>query len=238
MFFRFQQKRKEDFVELVVDADEGNNDASSATAAAAASVTSPAASVSSSNKKSEKAYQSPHRYGPGQPYVVTGIKLVLVGWAAIVLGAAYIICYRMFDLYSALYGWTFLLGITSFLAIAGGALTIALGSFYQVMGLFFNREQLRPSGVVSYMMSAMPWVILLLTTTVTPGYIGPLLYHAYPLVAGVYIWNLIGLYLMLRARNLGIWILQFLIFILPSIMVPMVGPAVITIMQALGPVFR
>ena len=86
-----------------------------------------------------------------------------------------------------------------------------------------------------------------LTYIATPGYLSPLLKNSTGLVIlGVAsAWGVLGYFLMLRASlvssegnwvQIVSWILVVMLFILPCCMVPMLGPAVLTILNALSPI--
>lgn len=88
-------------------------------------------------------------------------------------------------------------------------------------------------------LALLPWVVLGLTALVSPGYIGPFLQHPVGFAC-----MLIGLimsgiaYAVLQATKVWVvWVVAILFLILPQLVVPMVAPACLTIMQALGPVF-
>lgn len=221
MFFRFQQKKKQSDVELVTDGD---------------GETSLAPPAEATPKAPAAHYKSPFRHGPGQPYILTGAMLLGFGMAAIIISIVYFVCHGLLGWDAALLGWTRLLGNLALLGIAGGVMCIPLGVFYQLIGLIFSRHEPRPGDIPSYVVAGVPWALFLLITSVTPGYIGPFLNVAYPLVIGAYLLNLFGLYRMLRAKSLGIWCLWYLIT-LPCLFLLLLGPAALTIWQALAPVF-
>ena len=219
VFFRFQQKKKQSDVELVVVPD-----VETATSLAAETTASPAN------------YRSPIRHGPGQPYIRTGALLIGFGFVTFLLACCYFACYSLLGWGAQLQEWSHLLGNLALLGIAGGVMCIPLGVFYQLIGLIFSRHEPRPGAITSYVVAGVPWALFLLITSVTPGYIGPFLNVAYPWVIGTYLLNLFGLYGMLRAKSLGIWCLWYLIT-LPCLFLLLLGPAALTIWQALAPVF-
>lgn len=221
MFFRFQQKKKQSDVELVMDGDQE---------------TSLAPPAEATSKAPVKEYKSPFRHGPGQPYIRTGAMLIGFGFVTFLLACCYFACYSLLGWGAQLQEWSHLLGNLALLGIAGGVMCIPLGVFYQLIGLIFSRHEPRPGAITSYVVAGVPWALFLLITSVTPGYIGPFLNVAYPWVIGTYLLNLFGLYGMLRAKSLGIWCLWYLIT-LPCLFVLLLGPAALTIWQALAPVF-
>lgn len=85
----------------------------------------------------------------------------------------------------------------------------------------------------------LPWVAMGISYLVTPGYLGPFIKH--PLGFGCLLIGLImsGIaYAILQATRVWVvWTVTILFLILPQFVVPMLGPALMTIMQALGPVY-
>jgi hypothetical protein len=63
-------------------------------------------------------------------------------------------------------------------------------------------------------------------------------YASRPFLTFFVCWHLLGCWLFARTSWLALRVLIVIIFCLPLMMAPMLGPAIITIMQALGPVLQ
>lgn len=81
---------------------------------------------------------------------------------------------------------------------------------------------------------------LLLTYIMAPGYIIPFLNHPIGKIVflGLLAWHILGSLLFARTNNFLLRLAIFIIFSMPLIIVPMIGPAHMGIMQALGPVIQ
>lgn len=81
-----------------------------------------------------------------------------------------------------------------------------------------------------------PWGFFLLTWLFAPGYVGPFL----KLRAGMGIVAIAGLgslfawWIMQRTSHVAAWVCAILFFVMPVFLIPMLGPATIAILQALG----
>ncbi|MBX9720795.1 MAG: hypothetical protein K2X81_05340 [Candidatus Obscuribacterales bacterium] len=84
----------------------------------------------------------------------------------------------------------------------------------------------------------LPWIILGVTCICSPSYIIPFLNHPTGrlVMLLVFAWETLGCLLLARYRHAIVWVAVMMFCILPAILVPMLGPAVIVILQALGPV--
>lgn len=73
-----------------------------------------------------------------------------------------------------------------------------------------------------------------------PGFILPFLNHpiARLVLLAALVWLLIGMAFMLRARKIWQFVLLALLFPVPVNLIPMLGPAVVTIIQVEGPVIQ
>ena len=80
------------------------------------------------------------------------------------------------------------------------------------------------------------------TCLFAPGYILPFFQNplALALTIGLFVWELIGLFIACTPASTKVsilrWMLIIPVFVLPLTVVPMLGPAFLTISQALGPV--
>jgi hypothetical protein len=82
-----------------------------------------------------------------------------------------------------------------------------------------------------------PVGVMLVTCIATPGYIIPFCSHPVAQLAmGIaFIWLVIGYLVMLRCNRTWQISLAVLLFTMPAGLVPMLGPAVLTIATAIGP---
>lgn len=95
--------------------------------------------------------------------------------------------------------------------------------------------------------TAIPWLFLGLELLLAPGYLLPMFRHpvAGPIIIGTLIVGLLvsalSWFLMQRSQNPTVWVLAIIFIIMPqtiaSLGLATLGPAVVTIVQALGPVF-
>jgi hypothetical protein len=95
-----------------------------------------------------------------------------------------------------------------------------------------------PKPITVRIWAALPFAPAVFGYVFAPGYILPMLNHpmARLLIVVLMAWHLIGCWLLSRTSNMLLQILTVLIFMAPLGLWFMVGPAVITILQALGPV--
>lgn len=85
-----------------------------------------------------------------------------------------------------------------------------------------------------------PWIVTGSTLLLAPQYLDAFLKHpiglglmSFALVTNIFSW-----WLMARSKSLYVWTAVFFLLVIPQTLVPMLGPAVMPIIRALGPIFN
>lgn len=83
-----------------------------------------------------------------------------------------------------------------------------------------------------------PWSVFVLQFIFAPGYTGTLLKQpaGIALTLATMLWQGLGIFLISRTASVGLRVVIAIFFITPVLLLPMFGPALVTILQALGPV--
>lgn len=209
--FRFQQNRKLDDVELEVGAGDGVVSAP------------PVEATDSTPFESAPDYKSSLRH----TYFVTATQMIGLGAAFIAIGAFLNSVLFGTLLLSIWFGGMFILGGIS-LYLGGMSCNRILALQNRMRNFHSNRKLY---AIVSYGIAGLPWVMLVLLSTLFPGYLTQVMRAPYPLVIGTVL-NLVGLYLMLRAKNRFTWYMPYLFLALPALFFIPFGPLLIILREA------
>ena len=90
--------------------------------------------------------------------------------------------------------------------------------------------------MIALAVAALPWAFFALTYLAAPGYVPSLASRTGQLIVlSMLVWDGIGLYIMLASKSVLAWALAFIFFVFPLMPAIMLGPAILTIINALGP---
>lgn len=95
-------------------------------------------------------------------------------------------------------------------------------------------EELLQRRIVAALVMLVPWAMFALTWLMTPSYISPMLNHPATIPGTVTAGLLTALFfwVLQSTQSKLIWILVILLFVVPMCLVPLIGPAPLTIIKA------
>lgn len=98
-------------------------------------------------------------------------------------------------------------------------------------------DELTMRRIVAASVVALPWIFVVLTVVASPGYLIPFL--QLPVGMGIMLItafiSALSWWVLQRTANKAVWAVIIFFLILPQFATPMMGPACVVIIQALGP---